>query len=93
MEQRQVEFLRRRYAAAILGNDADTACRLRARLDRIMNPTSRLGGAPAPEAWESEADRSPGPAQLAPRLRLVATVAPVTGLLDTPRGWARAGSM
>ena len=39
MPHRQtVEFLRRRYAAAILCDDADTAGRLRAQLDGIMNP-------------------------------------------------------
>jgi hypothetical protein len=39
-EQRQViEFLRRRYASAILRDDAPTAGRLRAQLDTLMNPT------------------------------------------------------
>ena len=51
MPHRQtVEFLRRRYAAAILCDDADTAGRLRAQLDGIMNPcrSGRPGeGAPA----------------------------------------------
>lgn len=37
-EQRQViEFLRRRYASAILRDDAPTAGRLRAQLDGLMN--------------------------------------------------------
>jgi hypothetical protein len=36
-----IEFLRRRYAAAILRDDADTASRLRAQLDGIMNHASR----------------------------------------------------
>jgi hypothetical protein len=53
-EQRQaVEFLRRRYAAAILCDDAHTAGRLRVQLDGIMNPAhgaGRRGGAPQPEA-------------------------------------------
>ena len=83
MEQRQVEFLRRRYAAAILGDDADTACRLRARLDGIMNPTDRLGSALPLQS-------SPGPARGAPRLQLVTPVTPVTGLLETARPLARA---
>lgn len=40
MPQRQaIDFLRRRYAAAILCDDAATAGRLRARLDAIMNHT------------------------------------------------------
>jgi len=53
MSHRQtVEFLRRRYAAAILCDDADTAGRLRVQLDGIMNEghgTRRLGKAPQPE--------------------------------------------
>jgi hypothetical protein len=37
-EQRQViEFLRRRYASAILRDDAETAGRMRAQLDGLMN--------------------------------------------------------
>jgi hypothetical protein len=37
-EQRQViDFLRRRYASAILRDDAPTAGRLRAQLDGLMN--------------------------------------------------------
>jgi len=48
MSQRQaVDFLRRRYAAAIMHDDRDTACRLRLQLDAIMNRT-RL--APPPQA-------------------------------------------
>jgi hypothetical protein len=44
MPHRQtVEFLRRRYAAAILCDDADTAGRLRAQLDGIMNPVGSGG--------------------------------------------------
>jgi hypothetical protein len=39
-KQRQViEFLRRRYASAILRDDAETAGRLRAQLDGLMNHT------------------------------------------------------
>jgi len=49
-EQRQaVDFLRRRYAAAILHDDMDTACRLRLQLDAIMN-RARLAQAHAPAA-------------------------------------------
>ena len=44
MPHRQTfEFLRRRYAAAILCADADTAGRLRAQLDGIMNPPGSSG--------------------------------------------------
>jgi hypothetical protein len=44
MPHRQTfEFLRRRYAAAILCADADTAGRLRAQLDGIMNPAGSSG--------------------------------------------------
>jgi hypothetical protein len=56
-----IDFLRRRYAAAILCDDAATACRLRAQLDAMMNragPAEAIGEAPpaAPirpleEAW------------------------------------------
>jgi hypothetical protein len=94
-----VEFLRRRYAAAILCDDADTAGRLRAQLDGIMNPagSSGRGGDAAPAqaplsdarhaqaspARPQAAEPSSAQGQLAPRLRLVT---PVTGLLDGPRG-------
>ena len=94
-----VEFLRRRYAAAILCDDADTAGRLRTQLDDIMNPAgdSGRGGAAAqapallPGAGDAQAsparpqaaEQPPEQGQLAPRLRLVT---PVTGLLDGPRG-------
>jgi hypothetical protein len=46
-----VEFLRRRYAAAILRDDVDTAGRLRAELDGIMNQAraGRPGEPPPPE--------------------------------------------
>jgi hypothetical protein len=56
MSHRQtVEFLRRRYAAAILRDDADTAGRLRVELKDIMNHAhraERLGEAlrPQPQA-------------------------------------------
>jgi transposase len=53
MPHRQtVEFLRRRYAVAILRDDAGTASRLRAQLDGIMNHArrpERLGEAPHPK--------------------------------------------
>jgi hypothetical protein len=42
-----IDFLRRRYAAAILRDDADTAGRLRLQLDGIMNGAA---GAAAPRA-------------------------------------------
>jgi hypothetical protein len=54
MPHRQsIEFLRRRYAAAILHDDADTAGRLRAQLDAVMNHdrrAERSGEAPQPQA-------------------------------------------
>jgi hypothetical protein len=88
-QRRTVEFLRRRYAAAILCDDADTAGRLRAQLDGIMNPAGRSGrrgeaaraAAQAPPARPQAAEPSPEHGQLAPRLRLVT---PVTGLLEWP---------
>lgn len=51
-EQRQaVDFLRRRYAAAIMHDDMDTACRLRLQLDAIMN-RARLAAPPqAPDSF------------------------------------------
>jgi hypothetical protein len=90
-----VEFLRRRYAAAILRDDADTAGRLRAQLDGIMNHARRVGRcgeAPLPEAQASSAGPPDAPARpqavterspsrLGPRLCLVP---PVTGLLERP---------
>jgi hypothetical protein len=61
MPQRQaIDFLRRRYAAAILCDDAATACRLRAQLDAMMNraegadlPAQQLAAPirPLEEAW------------------------------------------
>lgn len=90
-EQRQaVDFLRRRYAAAIMHDDMDTACRLRLQLDAIMNRT-RL----APHHGEAP----PFPTAAAPRdastpqleLRLLVTT-PVTGLLDSRRQRAGRGS-
>ena len=87
MSQRQtVEFLRRRYAAAILRHDADTAGRLRAQLDGIMNPgAGRDRAARQPEACPGEAPAEPlsRAAGSTPRLCLVQ---PVTGLLEGPRG-------
>jgi hypothetical protein len=104
MEQRQaVEFLRRRYASAILGNDADTACRLRAQLNGIMNRRADPLGqalplqAARPEALppeilalEAALDALPVRARCEPRLQLVTPVTPVTGLLDTRRPLPRA---
>jgi hypothetical protein len=86
--RRSVEFLRRRYAAAILCGDAATAGRLRVQLDNLMNQphgAKRLGEAPQPEAaWPLEAavdswtvERLAGRPE--PQLRLVM---PVTGLLE-----------
>ena len=53
MPHRQsIEFLRRRYAVAILRDDADTAGRLRAKLDAVMNHARRAerpGEAPQPQ--------------------------------------------
>jgi hypothetical protein len=98
MPHRQtVEFLRRRYAAAILCADADTAGRLRTQLDGIMNPAgnSGRGGAAARSAPAEVSDPqasiarpqvgkpSSAHGQTVPHLRLVT---PVTGLLDGPRG-------
>lgn len=88
-----VEFLRRRYAAAILRDDADTAGRLRLQLDGLMNQAQgagRLGEASQMEA-RRPLDTTAAPQALPaatgasgrrePRLRLVA---PVTGLLEWP---------
>lgn len=45
MSHRQtIEFLRRRYAVAILRHDADTAGRLRVQLDGILNGAAGGGG-------------------------------------------------
>jgi hypothetical protein len=97
MPHRQsIEFLRRRYAAAILRDDADTAGRLRAELDAVMNYDRRAGrpGEPPPQPIEPPARliqsplRSPAAtgerasgAGVRPRLYVVM---PVTGLLDKP---------
>ena len=76
MPHRQtVDFLRRRYATAILADDMATACRLRARLDGVMNQRSC---APSAEPPQSEAAAEPA-GEGVPRLRLVT---PVTGLLE-----------
>jgi hypothetical protein len=99
MPHRQsVEFLRRRYAAAILRDDADTAGRLRAELDAVMNHARRAdrpGEAPQPQARRIEPParlshsplRSPGAGERAcgvgVRPRLY-VVMPVTGLLEKP---------
>jgi len=101
MPHRQtVEFLRRRYAAAILCDDADTAGRLRAQLDGIMNPCrswrpvegSRAAAQAAPaEARDAQALAArPQAAEPSPGHDQLAPrlrlVTPVTGLLDGPRG-------
>jgi hypothetical protein len=99
MPHRQsVEFLRRRYAAAILRDDADTAGRLRAQLDAVMNHARRAerpGQAPQPQARPIEPLarlshaplRSPGAGERASGAgaspRLY-VVMPVTGLLEEP---------
>ena len=90
-----VEFLRRRYAAAILSDDADTACRLRGQLDRIMNFAGRPDRTPQPQVERSPevtaqalADaRAPAAGRFPPTVH-VATL--VTGLLEAPRFLPRA---
>lgn len=91
-QRRTVEFLRRRYAAAILRDDVDTAGRLRSQLDGFMNQTrdarqhtEALQPDPAqpfevPAGAPAAQRSSSGPE---PRLRLVT---PVTGLLEGRRG-------
>jgi hypothetical protein len=97
MSHRQtVEFLRRRYAAAILCDDADTAGRLRAQLDGIMNH-ARGAGRPGevPEAQARPPEALPEFPDVLPRsLGALAArspgrpgprlrlVTPVTGLLE-----------
>jgi hypothetical protein len=50
MSHRQtIEFLRRRYAVAILRDDPDTAGRLRVQLDGIMNGTAAPRAAVRPQ--------------------------------------------
>jgi hypothetical protein len=91
MSQRQtVDFLRRRYAAAILCDDAATASRLRVQLDGIMNRTDGAGpcGGPQPEALPLGLPTVPlategSSGRSEPRLHLVM---PVTGLLEGRRG-------
>jgi len=90
-EQRQaVDFLRRRYAAAIMQDDMDTACRLRLQLDAIMNRV-RLGYPPYAGTPVARADPAPSPSDGAAEsttgpvaLRLLVTT-PVTGLLESRR--------
>jgi hypothetical protein len=93
-----IEFLRRRYAAAILRDDADTAGRLRAQLDAVMNHARRAGRpgeASQPQARPIEPParlvhsplQSPGPAERASGVRVrpgLYVVMPVTGLLEKP---------
>jgi hypothetical protein len=99
MPHRQsIEFLRRRYAAAILRDDPDTAGRLRAQLDAVMNHARRAGRpgeAPQPQARPIEPParlihsplRLPEAGERAcgagVRPRLY-VVMPVTGLLEKP---------
>jgi hypothetical protein len=90
-EPRQaIDFLRRRYAAAIMHDDMDTACRLRLQLDAIMNRArlaQRHGEAP-PSSTATEPREAPA-AQA--ELRLLVT-APVTGLLEGRRQPSSRGS-
>jgi hypothetical protein len=52
-EQAIIDFLRRRYARAVASGDDQTAARLRAELDRLMNGRrARAGYRVAPEAPE-----------------------------------------
>jgi hypothetical protein len=98
MSHRQtIEFLRRRYAVAILRDDADTAGRLRVQLDGMMNAAAAVGprpGVPGLDAVPSPQDAialaagSPAPATErapAPRRPRLAVVPAVTGLLEGPR--------
>jgi hypothetical protein len=91
MPHRQtVEFLRRRYAVAILRDDADTAGRLRAQLDGMMNPpagAAQRSKVRQPEACLREVPTGPEPsvaraAGSGPQLCLLPSV---TGLLEGPR--------
>ncbi len=72
-EQRQaVDFLRRRYAAAIMHDDMDTACRLRLQLDAILN-RARLAPPPqAPASFATAVEPHPRPAPQG-ELRLLVT--------------------
>lgn len=93
-EQRQaLDFLRRRYAAAIMQDDMDTACRLRLQLDAIMNRSrleQRHGRAPAPHQ-ASDLTGKPVPAPGRFELRIVDE--PETGLREIGRGsWSRKAS-
>jgi len=82
-EPRQgVDFLRRRYASAIMRDDMDTACRMRLQLDAIMN-RGRLadaGFAEAPASFPVEPCEQP-----APQFELPLLATPVTGLLESRR--------
>jgi hypothetical protein len=100
MPHRQtVEFLRRRYAAAILRDDADTAGRLRAQLDGMMNPAGRSGRQGEAARAEPEArlrEALTGPPGVLARLQAAERspgrlgprlhlVVPVTGLIERRR--------
>jgi hypothetical protein len=89
-DRQAVDFLRRRYAAAILRDDLATACRLRSQLDRIMNQRpQRFDRSPRIEvrAPETRAPSPEGPTPpVAGRFQPRVLVAePVTGLLERPR--------
>jgi hypothetical protein len=101
MSHRQtIEFLRRRYAAAILRDDADTARRLRVQLDGIMNGAAGAAApraaartdAPGLDAVPRPRDAiapSAGPPATEPALGRagprLCLVPAVTGLLEVPR--------
>ena len=52
-EQAIIDFLRRRYARAVASGDDQTAARLRAELDRLMNGRrARAGYRVGPESPE-----------------------------------------
>ena len=83
-EQRHaIDFLRRRYASAIVRDDMDTACRLRLQLDAIMN-RARLadsGSAEAPAAFAFAI----APCEAPPQFQVSLPATPVTGLLERRR--------
>jgi hypothetical protein len=95
MPHRQsIEFLRRRYAAAILRDDPDTAGRLRAQLDGIMNRPAgaeRRSEVRQPEGClrEAPAGLQPSAARSAASGPQLCVVPTVSGLLEGPRGSRR----
>ncbi len=94
-DRQAVDFLRRRYAAAILRDDADTACRLRSQLDRVMNqgpqPFERAPWIEIPPSQAAAPSPDGAVSRLVGRfqLRLLVSV-PVTGLLEDRRPLPRA---